>query len=245
MVRAMPRHRVASAIVVVLAACSSGPGAVQPQPPTGGGARPSLPVTDLAVPRGKAPVIDGVVDTAEWGRSAVVSLDHGVNLRVVHDGAKLYLAISGLDVKDATAFGCVLVATPDFVVVHHASAKLGTAVYMAAADGAYQPQSKTYAWREPEDMLREEGWMANTVGPDRKQQEFAFTFATLGLPGEPRPIAVGYIYLDPEASDLSTAGVVTWPTGLTDGAADVQLLGGFNPDSVRFEPTRWIKLHVH
>jgi hypothetical protein len=182
MVRGMPRAWLAAPIASAVA-CSSGAG--RPPPP-----RPPSPAAPLlAVPRGETPAIDGVVDHAEWAGAAVVTLGQGANLRVMHDGASVYLALSGLDVPDAMAFACVFVADPDRVAVHHASAKLGSAAYTPDATGAYQPAAKTYEWRDPDAMLREEGWTASTVGPDRKQQELALAFARLGLPGEPRPIA--------------------------------------------------------
>jgi hypothetical protein len=236
MVRGMPRAWLAAPIASAVA-CSSGAG--RPPPP-----RPPSPAAPLlAVPRGETPAIDGVVDHAEWAGAAVVTLGQGANLRVMHDGASVYLALSGLDVPDAMAFACVFVADPDRVAVHHASAKLGSAAYTPDATGAYQPAAKTYEWRDPDAMLREEGWTASTVGPDRKQQELALAFARLGLPGEPRPIALGYVYFPPD-TEVADAGVLTWPLGLADGVANAELLAGFNPDGVRFDPSRWIRLRI-
>jgi hypothetical protein len=35
-----------------------------------------------------------------------------------------------------------------------------------------------------------------------------------------------------------------WPSGLADAVTDPQLLAGFNPDGVGFDPSRWATLRV-
>src|SRR5690349_7261698 len=147
MVHAMTRACLAVPIALAVA-CSSG--TTRPPSP------PPAAAPTFAVPRGGTPVIDGVVDHAEWAGAAVIALGDGATLRVMHDDTSVYLALSGLDVPDAMAYACVLVADPDGIAVHHASAKLGSAAYTADASGAYQPAAKTYVWRAQDEMLREE-----------------------------------------------------------------------------------------
>jgi hypothetical protein len=227
------------ALVVVVSGCGSSP----PAPTT---AAPSAALAAdphaITVPAGTAPTIDGRIDDAEWATASRIAL--GANeLRIVHDRAMVYLAISR-PTSAGMAFGCVFVAEPDRVVIHHASAQLGSAIY-SLADGAYVPASKTYVWRDAATMLRDEGWQASTVGADTVHQEFALTFERLGLPASsPRRIALGYVVIPPDAADMSTASTVTWPAGLTDGVADAQVLGGFNPDGIRFAPSSWAAIDL-
>jgi hypothetical protein len=226
----MPRTPVLALVIVGAGCGSSTPPATSPA----SGA--------ITVPAGAAPTIDGRVDDAEWATASRIALG-GNELRIVHDRASVYLAISR-PTSAGMAFGCVFVAEPDRVVIHHASAQLGTAIY-SLTGGVYAPASKTYDWRDAATMLREEGWQASTVGSDTLHQEFALTFERLGLPSSSPPrIALGYVVIPPDAADMSTASTVTWPAGLTDGVADPQVLGGFNPDGVGFTPATWAVLDV-
>ncbi len=219
-------------ILVVLVACSS------PHKPV---ATKSSAPTTLHIPQAAAPTLDGKVDGAEWARAMSVELGSGVTLRLMHDGAKVYLAVSGL--TSGTGFGCVMVADGDRVAIFHASAKLGSALYEPSASGALRPQSKTYVWRDADAMLREEGWTATTVrGEQPLQQEYAIKFERLGFPDAPKPIAFGYFVSPPDAQDLAAAKVLAWPADLNDAVANVELVAGFNPDDVRFATARWAVL---
>lgn len=198
---------------------------------------------ELAVPFAEAPVIDGVLDDAVWSQARIVELARGVTLRFVHDGAKVYVGVSGIPGSDGFGFTCVLIAEPDAIGLLHASAKLGSARYLPAAGGTFAPQSKTYDWQPSDTLLRDEGWMGTTVGElVPRQQEFALTFARLGLPAQPRPIAIGYFAMKPGGTGLADAETVVWPTGLDDATANVELIAGFNPDGLRFAPDRWVVL---
>lgn len=226
---------VRSSIAIVLVACSSPSSPPQPlnaSPPPASGT--------LEVPFALAPVIDGVIDVKEWADAMVVPLEPGVTLRFMHDRALVYIAV---DRTEPMGFGCVLIAEPQTVHVLHASMKLGSAAYVATARGTFDPKSKDYAWREREAMLKEEGWLATATKMDAPpDQEFAITFARLGLPDHARPIAISLFHSKPDAKDIAEARTFVWPRGLADGVANVELVAGFNPDAMRFEPQRWITL---
>lgn len=198
----------------------------------------------LAIPFGRAPVVDGQVSDAEWSGALAVALGGGATLRILHDGARVYLGIAGVPAAPGAGFGCVMIAEPGQVRVLHASYKLGSAVYTPNGRGTYRPRSKTYDWRDAEALLRDEGWMASTARADGgREQEFALGFARLGLPHRPARIALGYFYQrEPGATDLSTASALVWPAGLDDAVAEVELLAGLNPDGLRFETERWVTL---
>jgi hypothetical protein len=235
----MPRTIVLA--LVFATGCGSATPPPSPAPDVAHPGPPTPQAGAVEVLRGATPVIDGRTDDAAWSAASGVALG-GNELRIVHDGANVYLAVSR-PTSDGMAFGCVFVADSDRVSIFHASAQLGTAVY-THTDGAFFPASKEYAWRDAATMQKVEGWHASTVGPETRHQEFALSFERLGQPSSPRRIAFGYIVIPRDAQDLSTASTVTWPAGLTDGVADPQMLGGFNPDAIHFAPSSWALLHL-
>lgn len=228
-------------VAFLLAACAAG------------GAPPAAPEAGVApgtmVPFGAAPQVDGKVTPDEWREAQRVEVGAGAHLYLMHDGAHVYLAVAQVP---AHGFGlaCVFIAEADRVHVLHASAQLGSAVYVPSGGERFDPRSKQYAWKPPADILREEGWMASSVGKgsDGSAHEFRIALARLGLgPGATTtslPIAVGYSYLnsDTDRNDNQMSGLLTWPSRTGDAIAEVRLLGGWNPDQVRFAPERWARL---
>jgi hypothetical protein len=242
--------RCSTAVFLLITACApasppaapSAPAAAPGPVSTSGAASAAASGPELAVPFGAAPTVDGTVGEAEWAGAATIALERSVMLRFLHDGAQVYMAISGLMPPTESAFACLFVAEPEHVRVLHASAKLGSAIYTVGADQRYQPRSKTYAWRPGDEMMRDEGWLATTVSAaNHRQQEFALTFAALGLPDRARRIALGYFHVDPSVRPAQP-GALVWPVGLDDAVANIQLLGGFNPDDLSFDPSRWVVL---
>lgn len=200
----------------------------------------SVARTELVVPFGPAPTLDGKLGDAEWSAAVKVAIGSDVTLRLMHDGARVYFGVARNRAATDFGFACLLVAEPQQIRVMHASAKLGSAIYRPGADRRYQPQFKTYTWRSADEMMHDEGWMGTTVSDEnRTQQELAVSFAALGLPGQPRPLAVGYVHIEP---GVAQPVVAVWPAGLDDGVANGQLLAGFNPDSLAFSPQRWMVL---
>lgn len=224
----------AAALAVTALAASCAPSEPAVMPPT----RPLR--SELAVPFGDAPVIDGKVGDAEWGQATEIAIEPDVRLRVMHDGARIYLGVSRARPTTEFGFTCVLIAEPTQVRVLHASAKLGSAIYTQGARGRFQPRSKTYTWRAGDELMAEEGWTATPVSDsNRDQQELAIAYSALGLPDQPRPIAIGYFSIMPGSTQPAA---LVWPAGLDDAVANTQLLGGHNPDDLLFDPARWVVL---
>lgn len=200
----------------------------------GAGAAPG----ELSIPfSARAPVVDGVVGAEEWEGAATIAVDQGATVRILHDGARVLLAVSGVP---GSGFGCVMVGAAGGVRVLHASARLGSAIYTPDKAGAFHPRETTYTWKPADRMLREEGWMASTV-KDGHQQEFALTFALLGLPDRPARIALGFWHQrGPDPDHLVAAAPITWPAGLRDAVGDAELLAGFNPPGLRFDMASWL-----
>jgi hypothetical protein len=82
--------------------------------------------TALVVPRGRAVLLDGRADAAEWADAATVSLSNGGRLLIKRDSAYVYVAVT---VPAPRVFGVNLYLAPaDTVGPYlnlHASAKLG------------------------------------------------------------------------------------------------------------------------
>ena len=163
----------------------------------------------------KPPTIDGVVNASEWAGARVERVED-VTIRFRHDSERLYISIER---PQPMGFACVLVAREGVVRVLHASAKLGSATYV---DG--KPASKDYVWRDAATMQREEGWHATTM-KSPAMQEFAIDRDKLG------PIAISF---------YTPSRTIGWPAGLNDGAANLELVAGFNPDGLTFETAKWI-----
>jgi hypothetical protein len=209
---------------------------------------PESATPPIAVPFGPAPKVDGVVADQEWAAAHTVEIGSGARLHLSHDRENLYLAVSRVP---ARGFGlaCVFIAEQQRIHVLHASAKLGSALYLPAQGEGHDPRSKDYAWKEPAAILREEGWMASTMGEgkDGSTQEFAIRLRRLALAGAgatSMPIAVGYSYLnsDTDKDDGVMSGLLTWPARTGDAVANIQLLGGWNPPRMEFAPDRWARL---
>lgn len=163
----MPVSPVALAIAMVLVSAAAG--AAQ-----SGGPR-------VEVPHVRAATVDGVIDEAEWRGAWRTTLSQGTEVRLMHDGRRLFVGLSKL--PGAAGWACAFVAPAGRspVRVLHASAQLGSAIYDAAGagasssgSGAWSPRSATYAWKVAERLVREEGWMANVSAKgDAAAREFA------------------------------------------------------------------------
>lgn len=167
----MPVSPVALAIAMVLVSAAGG--AAQ-----SGGPR-------VEVPHVRAATVDGVIDEAEWRGAWRTTLSQGTEVRLMHDGRRLFVGLSKL--PGTAGWGCAFVAPAGRspVRVLHASAQLGSAIYDAAgagasSSGAWSPRSATYEWKVAERLVREEGWMANVSAKgDAAAREFAIDLERL------------------------------------------------------------------
>lgn len=201
----------------------------------------------IAVPKGAAPNIDGVVAADEWAAAHQIEIGAGARLHLMHDDLNLYLAVSGVP---AHGFGlaCVFISEHELVHVLHASAKNGSAVYAPAGD-AFDPRAKEYAWKAADALMRDEHWVASVTDKrDGSSQEFAIAFDRLALmpSAVSAPIAIGYLYLDSDTDkdDQRMSGLLTWPAGTGDAVANKELLAGWNPAQLHFTRERWARLRL-
>ena len=199
----------------------------------------------IEVPRGAPVVIDGVIGEDEWRGASTQPLPDGGTLRLRHDGAFLFVGISAA----SQGFPSLCAAT-DVVRVLHASAALGSVTYRR--DGAEWTASETefvYGMRTADltDAAREErrrylaehGWVASTFNMgDGRAQEMQISVALIS---KTPAIALGY-----HANAMTGGTVVPWPAAIatSDGCVNAQLVRGFVPPRLRFDPATWVTLRL-
>ena len=194
---------------------------------------PPTPGT-IEVPRGRAPVIDGVVRAEEWKGALTRPLEGGGLAHFLHDGTDLFVGLSNLP-GAGWGYGALLLGAADSVLVLHASAKTGSAVYRVAGSARiWRPDSKTYDWKDAPKLYAEEGWMADIAPRDgSKGREFRIARRTLGA----RRLALSYV--------VQTAGEnsqdVRLPAWL---ALDRKVVDGWNPDSIAISPIEWPRVRL-
>jgi hypothetical protein len=199
----------------------------------------------IEVPRGAAVVIDGVIGDDEWRGAATHPLPDGGRLRLHHDGTFLFIGISA-----ASQGFPSLCAASDVVRVLHASAALGSVTYTRdGADWTTGEKEFAYGMRTADltDAAREErrrylaqhGWVASTFNMgDGRAREMQISLARIS---KTPAIALGY-----HANTMTGGTVVPWPATIatSDGCVNAQLVRGFVPPRLRFDPASWATLRL-
>jgi hypothetical protein len=195
----------------------------------------------VTVPRGSAPVIDGRVTPDEWRGPSSQRLADGSELLLRHDGRFLYLALRAAK----AGFISACVARNDSVHVLHASAALGTAVYVrrdstwALASGfqwavrAREMNDDTR--RRQQEFLAGSRWLGSTFGLSETGKEMQIDLELLGR--NDLRIAFGYYV----AND---GPVIAWPATLTDACPDQKVVSGFLPQTAKFDRRAWAQLRL-
>ena len=124
-----------------------------------------LQATTTTVPRGTAPVLDGVLSEGEWCDALTIQLNADERLLLKHADGYLYLGVQAT----VLALPTPLVVRGDEVRALHASAALGTAVYVRSGDvwnlrQGYVWQCRTlgfseFAMAERAKFLEQQGWL--------------------------------------------------------------------------------------
>ena len=200
----------------------------------------------ISVPRGRAPLIDGRIDAAEWSGAFSARLSDGSTIRLRRDDRYLFLAIESA----RAGFPTVCTDSGDVVNVFHASAALGRVAYERSPDGwtardrafvfgMRNPDRSREAHAERQRYLLEHRWVASTVRMGRgRQHELQIALDYLSA-GSPR-IAIGfYAYANPRPLGM------VWPESLRtteDGCLDPELLRGNVPPHLLFGLDRWAAL---
>lgn len=186
----------------------------------------------VRVPAMTKPTIDNALSEGEWQAASKIPLAEGGYVRIGADAETVYLALGNVP-PGRFGFACVFLHLEDRVMVLHASAQLGSAIYREK-DGQWYPDHEKYEWKVADRMWREEHWQAG-VRP-KGTQEFAISRKILGT----QPvIALGYWLVENRQERA-----IPWPDGLDDGTQNLRLLAGFNPGGLQFSPARWVTLSL-
>lgn len=198
-------------------------------------------VTAQTVPRGSAPILDGVVQTAEWSDAVELSGGAGTRLLLKHDGRDLFVGIttSGPMIAD------VCTIRNDTIRVLHSSASLGSASYAGVSDSARMRIADfTWALRDGteaalsavarQDHYQQFGWLATTIGMAAQSREWRIRLGDLG--DSPR-IAVTLL-------SFGAGGMAAWPATVTDQCLDRSFAMGTAPAVARFAPLTWMTLEL-
>jgi hypothetical protein len=189
----------------------------------------------LSVPQGKAPTIDGTLSPGEWDGAATDLFADGSELFLVYREGYLYLGIRSITPEMIA--GNIFVDRGDEIMILHASAALGTALYEGGRDGWEQTQE--FVWRcrrtgngqaaqaERDAFLQEEHWVAansRTGAPGELEYRIAVADETLRLAAN---------ILRSSNPDEKTP----WPADLDDDC--IKPTPGGLPDELHFSPDKW------
>ena len=189
------------------------------------------------VPLGLSPILDGVLEPAEWDGALQDNMSDGSELFLMHDGEYLYAGIRASAKGSGVASICI--DRGEQVSVLHSSAALGTAIY--EEDGTEWQQIQAFSWRcrstgksaaaqdERSEFLQAEGWLANNGrmgAPEEVEYQIAMPEGALRL---------AMAFLGPPSFD----SVAAWPQDLGDGCQNMELLTGPIPERMQFSPQTW------
>jgi hypothetical protein len=192
------------------------------------------------IPKGNAPKIDGVLSEGEWKDAKRVALAPEGEGWLMRDDKMLYVAVR-------TGRNCIpsLALLKDGkIVIIHASASLGTAVYERSGD--VWAASRTFKWRcrngrttgpGCDEFLADEGWFGTTCEMG-KRGEAEFRIARRLLTDGETRFALVVCRLMP----MPMIACV-WPATVNDGSTEQDLLFGRCP-KLTFEPDTWARLEL-
>jgi hypothetical protein len=203
-------------------------------PPTG----TSVPTPEgitVSVPQGKPESIDGTISPGEWDDAVVERFTDGSELFLMHNEGYLYLGIRAN--TSEMIVGNVFINSGEEVRILHASAALGTAIYLNESDVWGQTQAFIWCCRDTSEsesardarlaFLQEDGWVATNSRIGRPNElEYQ-----IKIGNEPLHLAVNYI----RASDPNVK--IPWPDELNDDC--IKPTPGGLPEQLNFSLDEW------
>jgi formylglycine-generating enzyme required for sulfatase activity len=193
----------------------------------------------ISVPQGNPPTIDGTISSDEWSQAASEMFAEGSQLFLLQNGEFLYVGIRAG--QPGMIAGNIYMLQGDEILVLHASAALGTAIYQKADSGWQKIQDFTWRCRhasnsqaaqaERAEFLQEENWVAaNGLMGTPHELEYQ-----IKIPAGDFRLAAVYIQASPPYQKTP------WPVGLTDDTI-LPTPGGL-PGMSHFSPQQWVKLN--
>jgi hypothetical protein len=200
---------------------------------------PAGPTTPALPTATAAPRLDGKVEPEEWkgARALELGKTQGRGRALVQQqGRTLFVAVDGGNKGIST----LLVLRGDRMYALHASAALGTGIYVRDADGSWK-REQDFAWQARDNadeaarakFRQSSGWLAN-VAPTDADREFAIDLDALA-PAGADPVFVFVRYAGPGQIDA-------WPAQVEDDSVAEGLQQGALPERIRLDPSRWGRL---
>lgn len=188
------------------------------------------------VPYGTAVAIDGTIGAEEWAGAHHIELTRSTELLLKHDGDWLY---AGVRTGELGMFvGNICVIRNMCLHIHHSSAALGTATYRWGRSTPLWILARPFDWRcrtlgfssfavrERERFLAEEGWVAS-ISYLGRPAEMEFQIAA-----SDRSLLVWLVLLPASGADL-----LDWPE-----IQDQETFPGPIPDEFHLELGSWARL---
>lgn len=185
---------------------------------------------------------DGKVSESEWSDAQSYELRGGGSVSVKSDSGYYYFLVRGL--KDGWSH--LYVSYNDTVYIFHASAALGTAVYVKNEGGYWEP-GRTFSWnlrdtgtsveaeRLRNEFLSREHWLANT---NRMGDHNILEYKISRLKFPPSRILTAVVFADNGES------VYCWPGKLRDSTVLKDLIWGTTPEKLKFNFSEWAEFRI-
>ena len=194
----------------------------------------------LTIPQGAPVKIDGILSPVEWNGAYGEPFADGSELLLIRDEEYLYLAIRSATEEMIAAN--VYTEQNEEIIIHHASAALGTGIYQLGENGWSKIQDFQWQCRatdhseasklERSKFLEQEGWLAvnSRIGtPNELEYQIKIT-------GEYLSLAVAFMRTsEPERR-------IFLPSDLADDT--IQPTPGGLPETRIFSPTTWMVLDL-
>jgi len=202
----------------------------------------TLPIEQftIPVPQGKPHLIDGTISPGEWDNAMIESFSDGSELLLMYSEGYLYLGIRA-NASDMIV-GNVFINHGDEIVILHASAALGTAIYQKETDQWQLTQNFDWCCRGTGDneaaqdernaFLQKEHWVgtnSRTGTPNELEFQIEMTSESLRM-------AVNYIKVSEPNVKIS------WPSDLDD--ACIKPTPGGLPEHLQFSPDKWVTINI-
>lgn len=189
------------------------------------------------IPMGSAPILDGTLSEGEWDDAREIALNDTLSLYLKRADGSIFIGITARSV----GVGSPCIVRGEEILVLHASAALGTAVYLEDEGGWRADEDITWgsrrkgfsesAIREREAFFESEGWLA-TISYPGTPTHFEYRIAA---PEGILDVLFLFLEVEPEM-------VVSWPALPDDTADYLQLAQGYLPETMTFDVDQWARL---
>ena len=178
---------------------------------------------------------DGTLGDAEWRDAWRQSLASGATLRMGYNDQGMAIGIEseGLGVLS------IFLEVDGKILVVHASAQLGTAVY-ERAENSWNPTTH-FAYEPPSpDFWKREGWRCSVVQPGGAgDMECLISWRRLGLGESADDGGKDTVRIRVTHASFADGDVPAWPPKADDDTTNRALLMGQTPERLAFDSRQW------